>query len=91
MLRQGSTQLLALIAIACLTSTSPVHAAETSSELNPRDVINDYRLLRSTCAQTQGEERRECYARLNQQTEQYQHAKDRIKSAQMLGLRLTAR
>ena len=91
MLRQGSTQLFALIAIAALISSSPAYAGETSSELNPRDVINEYRLLRNSCAQTQGDARRECYARLNQQTEQYQHAKDRIKSAQMLGLRLTAR
>lgn len=91
MLRQGSLHLLALLAAACIASASPSFAGDTSSEFNPRDVINEYRLLRNTCAQTQGEARRECYARLNQQTEQYQHAKDRIKSAQMLGLRLTAR
>lgn len=66
-------------------------ASTESPQLNPRDVIDDYRILRSSCAQMQDEERRNCFARLNQQTEQYQNAKARIKSAQMLGLRLTSR
>jgi len=84
--------LVTMITAIVLTNASTISVASTESpQLNPRDVINDYRILRSSCAQTQGEERRQCFAHLNRQTERYQHAKERIKSAQMLGLRLTSR
>lgn len=82
--------LLTTLAITCTLSLNCL-ANTGQADNNPREVIDDYRILRASCAQTQGNERRDCYARLNQQTEQYQAAKDRLKSAQLIGLRLTYR
>lgn len=90
--RQRLLKLSTSLSISLLLAASGASFANAeSAQLNPRDVIDDYRILRSTCAQMQGNERRDCFSRLNQQTEQYQDAKERIKSAQMLGLRLTSR
>lgn len=83
-----STTLLALTSFSVSSASLGV---TQSLPPNPRDVIDDYRILRSACAQMEGAARRGCFARLNQQTKQYQNAKERIKSAQMLGLRLTSR
>ncbi|MGH1371102.1 MAG: hypothetical protein ACRBBW_03645 [Cellvibrionaceae bacterium] len=80
-----------LITALLLSTSGTSFASADPTALNPRDVIDDYRILRSSCAQMQGNERRDCFSRLNQQTEQYQNAKERIKSAQMLGLRITSR
>lgn len=92
MIRQRLLKLSASLTAALFLSASGVSIASVdTTQLNPRDVIDDYRILRSSCAQMQGDERRDCFSRLNQQTQQYQDAKERIKSAQMLGLRITSR
>ncbi len=92
MIRQRLLKLSASLTAALFFSASGVSIASVdTTQLNPRDVIDDYRILRSSCAQMQGDERRDCFSRLNQQTQQYQDAKERIKSAQMLGLRITSR
>ncbi len=77
--------------LASLLAPSLSFANSEPTQLNPRDVVDDYRQLRISCAQLEGQERRQCFSQLHQQTEQYQNAKDRLKSAQMLGLRLTSR
>ncbi|MAZ88908.1 MAG: hypothetical protein CL693_14855 [Cellvibrionaceae bacterium] len=77
--------------LASLLAPSLSVANSEPSQLNPRDIVDDYRQLRISCAQREGQDRRQCFSELHQQTEQYQNAKERLKSAQMLGLRLTSR
>lgn len=78
------------ILLTALLAPSPSLANSESVQLNPQEIVNDYRRLRISCAQQQGQERRQCFSQLHQQTEQYQHAKERLKSTPMTGLRLTA-
>jgi hypothetical protein len=91
--------LRSLISIVALTSglllggiaqTSLASTLETAP-LTSKEIIENYRSLRASCAKMQGQSRRHCYSRLNDATEDYQQAKERMVQTDPGGALLTSR
>ena len=66
-------------------------ATEIQAPLTSKEIIDNYRELRASCAKTQGVARRNCYARLNDATEAYKQAKERMTRTDPNGTLLSSR
>jgi hypothetical protein len=81
----SSGLLLGGITQASLAST------QVSAPLTSKEIIDNYRNLRASCAKMQGLSRRNCYSRLNDATADYQQAKERMSLTDPGGALLTSR
>ncbi len=73
-----------------LTQTS-LASTQATAPLTSKEIIDNYRSLRASCAKMQGLSRRSCYSRLNDATADYQQAKERMTQTDPGGALLTSR
>lgn len=73
-----------------VTQTS-LASSQSAVPLTSKEIIDNYRSLRASCAKMQGQARRSCYSRLNDATEDYQQAKERMSQSHPGGALLSSR
>ncbi|BFM16123.1 hypothetical protein R50073_23060 [Maricurvus nonylphenolicus] len=66
-------------------------ALANQTPLTSKEIIDNYRDLRASCAKAQGVTRRNCYARLNEATKAYKQAKERMTQTDPNGTLLSSR
>jgi hypothetical protein len=90
-----SRPLLGAIAVSVglmLSGTAQISLAAPQIEvpLTSKQIIENYRVLRSNCAKSLGVERRNCYSQLSVATVNYQQAKERMSQSVSTGTLLTS-
>lgn len=82
---------LLVLSISIFISVFAQTSSANKAPLTSKDIIDDYRVLRASCAKSQGAARRDCYARLNDATQAYKQAKERMVQTDPNGTLLSSR
>lgn len=64
-----------LVILVASALTGHAQANNTWTTASANDVVQEYKVIRSACAKSQGDQRRRCFAKLSKLTENYKGAK----------------
>lgn len=77
-MRIGNKSIFWIASIIAVSILSASHAQSEQIKVNPdtaKQIVSDYKSLRSYCSRTQEQARRDCFSKLSATTEEYKVAK----------------